>query len=199
MDRHAWNDRYAQADLVWTAEPNATFATEVASLPPGTALDLGAGEGRNAIWLVEQGWTTTAVDFSDVALDKARQLAEARGADIDTVVADVTEYAPLAEAYDLVAVIYLQLPAPQRTEVHRRAAAAVAPGGTLIVLGHDTTNLTDGHGGPQDPTVLFTPDDVVGDLAATGLTVTKAERVNRTVATPDGDRTAIDALVTARR
>ena len=199
MDRHAWNDRYAQADLVWTAEPNRTFATEVASLPPGTALDLGAGEGRNAIWLAQQGWRTTAVDFSDVALDKARQLAEARGVDIDTVVADLTEYAPPAEAYDLVAVIYLHLPAPQRTEVHRRAAAAVAPGGTLIVLGHDTTNLTDGHGGPQDPTVLFTPDDVVRDLDTTGLTVTKAQRVNRTVATPDGDRTAIDALVTACR
>jgi 2-polyprenyl-3-methyl-5-hydroxy-6-metoxy-1,4-benzoquinol methylase len=199
MDRRAWNDRYAATDLVWTAEPNRSFAAEVAGLSPGSALDLGAGEGRNAIWLAQQGWTATAVDFSDVALAKARQLAEASGVEVDTVVADITTYTPTAGAYDLVVVIYLHLPASERTQVHRRAAAALAPGGTLVVLGHDTTNLTDGHGGPQDATVLFTPDDVVSDLAPTGLTVTKAERVHRRVTTPDGDRTAIDALVTARR
>ena len=199
MDRQGWNDRYAAADLVWTAEPNRTFATETASLPPGKALDLGAGEGRNAIWLAQRGWTATAVDFSDVALAKAAQLAEASDVEIETIAADVTTYTPPTRAYDLVAVIYLHLPARQRTQVHRRAAAALNPGGTLVVLGHDTTNLTDGHGGPQDAEVLFTPDDVVSDLEATGLTVIKAERVHRTVTTPDGDRTAIDALVTARR
>jgi 2-polyprenyl-3-methyl-5-hydroxy-6-metoxy-1,4-benzoquinol methylase len=90
MDRHAWNDRYAAANLVWTAEPNRTFAAEAAALPPGSALDLGAGEGRNATWLARQGCAVTAVDFSDVALRKARQLAEASGVEIDSVVADVT-------------------------------------------------------------------------------------------------------------
>lgn len=199
MDRHAWNERYEATDLVWTAGPNQTFADEVGGLEPGTALDLAAGEGRNAIWLATQGWTATAVDFSDVALDKARQLAAARDVEVETVVADVTTHVPAAGAHDLVAVIYLHLPADDRRLVHQRAAAAVAPGGTLIVLGHDTNNLTDGHGGPQDAAVLYTPDDVVADLEGTGLTVTKAERVDRTVSTPDGDRTAIDALVVARR
>ena len=199
MDRHAWNERYEATDLVWTAEPNQTFADEVGALEPGTALDLAAGEGRNAIWLAKQGWTATAVDFSDVALDKARQLAEASGVEIETVVADVTTHVPPTGAYDLVAVIYLHLPEDERRLVHQRAAAAVAPGGTMVVLGHDTTNLTDGHGGPQDASVLYTPDDVVADLEGSGLTVTKAERVDRTVTTPDGDRTAIDALVVARR
>ena len=199
MDRHAWNERYEATDLVWTAGPNQTFADEVGGLEPGTALDLAAGEGRNAIWLATQGWTATAVDFSDVALDKARQLAEARDVAIETVVADVTTHVPAAGTYDLVAVIYLHLPADDRRPVHQRAAAAVAPGGTLVVLGHDTTNITDGHGGPQDAAVLYTPDDVVADLEGTGLTVTKAERVDRTVSTPDGDRTAIDALVVATR
>lgn len=199
MDRDAWNDRYAAADLVWTAEPNATFAAEVASLPGGTALDLGAGEGRNAIWLAQRGWTTTAVDFSDVALAKAQDRAAAQGVQIDTVAADVTTYSPSESTYGLVAVIYLHLPAPERTLVHQRAAAALAPGGTLIVLGHDTTNLADGHGGPQDPDVLFAPDDVVHDLDGADVVVTRAERVHRTVTTPEGDRVAIDALVTARR
>jgi hypothetical protein len=98
-----------------------------------------------------------------------------------------------------VAVIYLHLPDDERREVHRRAAAALAPGGTLIVLGRDTTNFTDGHCGPQDAEVRFTPDDVVSDLEPTGLTVIESGRVQRKVTTPDGDRTAIDALVTARR
>lgn len=199
MDRDGWNQRYAHADLVWTAEPNRTFATEVGDLSPGTALDLGAGEGRNAIWLAQQGWTTTAVDFSDVALRKARQLAEASGVQVETIVADVTDFTPAPQAYDLVALIFLHLPGDERTEVHRRAAAAVAAGGTLVILGHDTTNLTDGHGGPQDPDVLFTPDDVASDLDPTELTIVTARRVHRTVDTPDGERTAIDALVTARR
>ena len=199
MDRHAWNERYEATDLVWTAGPNQTFADEVAALTPGKALDLAAGEGRNAIWLATQGWKATAVDFSDVALDKARQLAEASGVEIETLVADVTTHVPPAGAYDLVAVIYLHLPASERRLVHQRAAEAVAPGGTMVVLGHDTTNLTDGHGGPQDAAVLYAPDDVVSDLEGTGLTVAKAERVHRAVSTPDGDRTAIDALVVARR
>ena len=199
MDHHGWNERYAAADLVWSATPNQTFATEVATLPAGRALDLGAGEGRNAIWLATQGWTATAVDFSDVGLAKARHLAEANDVEIDTLVADVTVFTPPESSFDLVAVIYLHLPAEERIGVHRRAAAALAPGGTLVVLGHDTTNIADGYGGPQDPDVLFTPDDVVRDLEPTDLTVTKAERVHRTVTTPDGDRTAIDALVTARR
>ncbi|MFP5577963.1 MAG: class I SAM-dependent methyltransferase [Acidimicrobiia bacterium] len=199
MDRDAWNDRYAQADLVWTAEPNRTFATEVADLTPGTALDLGAGEGRNAIWLAQQGWTTTAVDFSDVALQKARQLAEASGVEVETVVADVTTFTPARRAYDLVALIYLHLPGDERIAVHRRAAEAVADGGTLVVLGHDTTNLTDGYGGPQDPDVLYTPDDLASDLDSADLTIVKARRIDRTIDTPDGERTAIDALLIARR
>lgn len=199
MDRDAWNERYEAADLVWTAEPNRTFAAEVGALEPGTALDLGAGEGRNTIWLAEQGWAATAVDFSDVALARARQLAGERGVHIETVVADVTTHVPPAGAYDLVAVVYLHLPDRERRQVHQRAAAALAAGGTLIVLGHDTTNLTDGHGGPQDAAVLYTPDDVVADLDGTGLAVIKAERVHRPVTTPEGDRTAVDALVIARR
>jgi SAM-dependent methyltransferase len=199
MDSHAWNERYEGSDLVWSAEPNRTFAEEVGALEPGRALDLGAGEGRNAIWLAQRGWAATAVDFSDVALGKARQLAAANDVEIETVVADVTAYEPPAAAHDLVAVIYLHLPEDQRRLVHQRAAAALAPGGTLVVLGHDTTNLTDGHGGPQDPSVLYTPDDVVADLDDTGLVVTRAERVHRTVSTADGERTAIDGLVVARR
>lgn len=198
MDRDDWNRRYETSELVWTAEPNQLLVAEVAGLPPGRALDLGAGEGRNAVWLAQQGWKVTAVDFSDVALAKARDLASSRGVQIDTVCQDATEF-DAAAPFDLVVVLYLQLPAERRREAHGRAAAAVVPGGTLVVVGHDTTNLADGYGGPQDPAVLFTAGDVVADLDGTGLEIERAEPVTRGVSTPDGTRQAIDALVRARR
>lgn len=199
MDREAWNRRYETAELVWSADPNRFLVAGVGALPPGRALDLGAGEGRNAVWLAQQGWDVTAVDFSDVGLAKARQLAAAAGVEVATVCADVGEYQPPAAGFDLVAVLYLHLPEPRRRAVHAGAARATAPGGTLLVVGHDATNLTDGYGGPQDPEVLFSPDEVVGDLATSGLLVERAERVHRQVDTSNGPRSAIDALVRAHR
>lgn len=198
MDRDGWNQRYDAAELVWTAGPNATFAGVTEGLKVGRALDLGAGEGRNAIWLASRGWAATAVDFSDVALDKANQLAAHAGVEVETVVADVAAYVPETE-FDLVAVIYLHLPASIRATVYGRAAQAVAPGGTLIVLGHDTTNIAQGFGGPQNPDVLFAPDDVVTDISNSGLIVERSERVRRAVQAGDGEHIAIDALLVARR
>ncbi len=199
MDAAGWNQRYDTVDLVWTAEPNRFLVAETTSLALGTALDLGAGEGRNAVWLAQQGWRVTAVDFSDVGLTKTSQMAAAAGVEVSTVCADVADYTPHSGRFDLVAILYLHLPARLRREVYRRAGDGVAPGGTLVVVGHDATNLTDGHGGPQDPDVLFTPDDIAEDLVGSGLVVERAERVQRTVTTPDGDRVAVDALVRARR
>ena len=199
MDREGWNQRYETTDLVWTAEPNQFLVVEVEGLAPGTALDLGAGEGRNAVWLAQQGWQVTAVDFSDVGLAKADQLATAAGVEVSTTCADLVGYTPPPRGFDLVAVVYLHLPASVRRAVYRRAADGVAPSGTLLVVGHDTTNRTDGYGGPQDPDVLFSPDDVVADLADSGLVVEKAERVRRAVTTDDGPHVAIDALVRAIR
>ena len=195
--REDWNARYAASELLWTAEPNRRFANEVEDLEPGRALDLACGEGRNAVWLAERGWRTTGVDFSDVALAKAERLAASRGVEVDWVHADVVEHEPERGAFDLVAVLYLQLPHEQLAEVLRTSVGALAPGGTLVVLGHDTTNLTHGHGGPRDASVLFTPEDVVPHLE--GLVVERAEKVPRTVALEHGEATAIDALVRARR
>jgi 2-polyprenyl-3-methyl-5-hydroxy-6-metoxy-1,4-benzoquinol methylase len=195
--REDWNARYAQKGLLWTAEPNRLFAAEIGELEPGRALDVGCGEGRNAVWLAERGWSVTAVDFSDVALAKAGELAARRGVDVEWVPADVLDYEPEPEAFDLVAVLYLQLPHVELTRVIRAAVQALAPGGTLVVLGHDSTNLADGYGGPRDPAVLFTPDDVVAELR--GLKLERAERVLRTVALDGGGAIAIDAFVRARR
>lgn len=195
--REDWNERYARKELVWTAEPNRRFASEVGGLEPGRALDLACGEGRNAVWLAERGWRVTGVDFSDVAIAKARQLAASRGVDVEWVVADVLEHEPGRRAFELVAVLYLQLPPDELVRALRTAAEAVAPGGTLFVLGHDTTNLEHGHGGPKDSSVLFTPEDVMPALG--DLVVERAEKVRRIVALEDGEATAIDALVRAYR
>ncbi len=194
--REDWNARYAQKELVWTAEPNRLFAAEVGNLQPGRALDVACGEGRNAVWLAERGWQVTAVDFSDVALAKAAELATARGVEVEWVLDDVVAYEP-EPVFDLVAVLYLQLPADELAPALRRAAAALAPGGTLVVLGHDSANLVDGHGGPKDAAVLFTPDDVVSAIG--DLVVERAETVERTVALDDGEAVALDAFVRARR
>ena len=192
-----WDARYAQKELVWTAQPNRRFAAEAAGLPPGRALDLACGEGRNAVWLAESGWRVTGVDFSAVGLAKARDLAAARGVDVDWVHADLLAWEPEPRAFDLVAVIYLQVPHDELAVALGHASEALAPGGTLLVLGHDTTNLTDGHGGPRDASVLYTPEDVVAALP--GLVVERAEKVRRTVALDEGEAVAIDALVRARR
>jgi SAM-dependent methyltransferase len=195
--REDWNARYAGSELLWTAEPNRRFASEVEGLEPGRALELACGEGRNAVWLAEQGWRTTGVDFSDVALSKAAQLAASRGVEVEWIAADVLEHEPERRAFDLVAVLYLQLPHDELVRALGAATEALAPGGTILVLGHDTTNLTEGHGGPRDASVLFTPEDVVAELG--DLTVERAEKVRRAVPLDDGEATAVDAFVRARR
>lgn len=195
MQREDWDRRYAEVESLWSARPNRVLVAEVEELTPGRALDLACGEGRNAIWLVERGWDVTGVDFSQVAIAKARASAERAGVDVDFVCADLLDYEPARGAHDLVVVLFLQLPADERRRVLRRAADALAPGGTLLLVGHDLANLTEGTGGPSDPNVLYTPEDVVSELP--GLEVEKAERILRDV---DGaDRPAIDALVRARR
>lgn len=203
MDSRAWDARYAAVELVWGREPNRWVAGEAAALPPGRALDLAAGEGRNAIWLAGRGWLVTAVDFSGVAIDRGRRLASGApdaAERIRWVHADVLAYELEPAAYDLVLVAYLQLPAAQRRAVLRGAADAVAAGGELLVVGHDTANLTGGTGGPRDPEVLFTAEDVLGDLGGTGLAAVRAERVLRPVAQEEGPPVdAIDALVRLRR
>lgn len=205
MDASAWDDRYAASELVWSVTPNQFVERECADLTPGRALDLAAGEGRNAIWLARRGWSVTAVDFSAVAIAKGRRLAgelSLKG-DLDWRVADATAWRPDHE-YDLVIIAYLQLPAPERRRAVQTAFAALAVGGTFLLVAHDSTNLTEGTGGPQDPAVLMTAEDVIADLADSSYDVVHAGRVARTVSGSDehggeADRTAWDCLVRVRR
>jgi SAM-dependent methyltransferase len=199
MDSQVWDRRYAGRELVWTSEANRFLVQEIDGMGPARALDLACGEGRNAVWLAERGWRVTGVDFSKVGVEKARRLADARGVRGDWIVADLLEYRPEPEAFGLVIVFYLQVPASERTPILQTAATAIAPGGSFLLVAHDASNIAEGHGGPRDPAVLYTAADVVGDLEGTGLRIERAERVERPVQTPDGERIALDALVRASR
>lgn len=195
-DAEAWDDRYRSRDLVWGAGPNRAFVDAVAGLPVGRALDLACGEGRNAIWLAERGWQVTAVDFSEVALERGRGLAAQRGVAVDFRNEDVRTWVPPRRAFDLVALLYLHIPSEDLRPLHAHAADAVAPGGTLIILGHDRQNLEQGHGGPQDADRLLVPDIVAAEVG--DLQVVEARTITREVAA-DPPATALDALVRATR
>jgi SAM-dependent methyltransferase len=199
VDREQWDERYGVDELVWTSTPNAFFVSEVVGLPAGRAVDLACGEGRNAVWLAEQGWEVTGVDFSPVGLAKAQRLAEARRVDVRWVESSVEEWTAPPDGFDLVAVCYLQLPQPERSIALAVAAASVAPRGTLFVIAHDHDNLTRGFGGPQDDAVLYSMGDVTDVAELSGLVIERAEQVIRQVATESGTREAIDTLVRAVR
>jgi SAM-dependent methyltransferase len=184
MDAAEWDARYRAAadsgEHVWSLGPNALVAEAVAPLPIGRAVDLGAGEGRHALWLAREGWSVQAVDFSSQGLAVGRAAAVAHGITVEWIVADAAAWAPDQPA-ELVLLAYLHLPRAVFLDVLARAAGYVASGGTLLVLAHDADNLAHGIGGPQDPDLL--PDAPLLRRAAesAGLTVTRCEQVRRTV------------------
>lgn len=188
--RRMWDERYAASDRVWSHGPNAEVERVVGSWPPGHALDLGAGEGRHAVWLATLGWRVTAVDFSAVGLAKGEAEAARRHLPVDWVVADARSWHPAPGIrYDLVLVAYLHLP----EDVLSRTRDWLAPGGALVVVGHALRNLTEGVGGPSDPSLLHTMEQL--GSAAVGLRIERCEEIVRT--TDSGD--AIDVVLVARR
>ncbi len=188
MDADEWNERYRASELVWSAGPNQFVEAELTDLPPGRAVDLAAGEGRNAIWLARRGWQVTAVDFAQSGLDKGRTIAD-QGEDLDVswVCADATTWQRGADepAYDLCLVAYLQLAAAERREAVRRGFRSLGVGGTFLLVAHDSSNLTEGTGGPTDPAVLMTAEDVLADLGGESFEVMRAGRVPLGVGGPE--------------
>ena len=199
MDSRQWDERYAGDELVWTSTPNEFVVAETVGLRPGRAVDLACGEGRNAIWLAEQGWEVTGVDFSPVGLAKAKRFADLWGVEATWVESAIERWTPPPEGVDLVIMCYLQLPQPNRSSALAVAASAVARGGSLLVVAHDIDNLVRGFGGPPDPDVLYRVDEVAEAAAAAGLTVERADQAVRVVDTDAGPREAIDTVVRAKR
>ena len=196
MKAEDWDARYARTESVWSLEPNAWVAETLAHVEPGAAVDLGAGEGRNALWLASLGWEVTAVDYSAVGLAKGARRAADLGLDVSWVTADATTWVS-PDLVDLVLVSYLQLPAAELSRAIRTAAGYLAPGGTLALVGHDRDNLTRGVGGPQDPAVLHTVEELVAaasGLDGAGLEVVECRQVERVTAAG----AAIDTVLIAR-
>ena len=195
--RLGWDERHSHGDFEGDG-PNPTLVDGVAGLTPGSALELAAGSGTNAVWLASQGWRTTAVDWSPVGLANGRAKAEAAGVQVEWLERDLFEWTLPVQAFDLVAIVYLHLPPDERAIVYPRAAAAVAPGGRLLIVGHDRLNATEGQGGPPDTARLFTAAEIATELLAVDptLVVERAEVVRRV---PPPGRAPIDALLLIRR
>lgn len=194
MDASAWDRRYAGQRSLWGDRPNEFLVEGVVGLVPATALDIACGEGRNALWLARHGWSVRGVDFSPVAIARAVDTAEAETLDAAFEVRDLGRWIPPEAAFDLVTVVYLQLPADEMGPVVARAARAVKPGGRLIVVGHHTDNLLHGFGGPPMPEVLYTEKDL---LSWCPIANAEARRAVRVVETDEGPREAIDAVLVA--
>jgi SAM-dependent methyltransferase len=143
--REFWDERYRSAQQLWSGQPNAQLVAQTAGLTPGRALDVGCGEGADAIWLASQGWTVTAADISAVALERAAAHAAERGDEIAGRIswcqADLFSWDPGSQHYDLVSAQFMYLPEAELKSLHRRLAAAVRPGGTLLVVLHHPDSM----------------------------------------------------------
>jgi SAM-dependent methyltransferase len=194
--RRHWDERHGGGDFEGHG-PNETLVGAVANLRPGTALELAAGSGTNAIWLASQGWRVTAVDWSPVALANARAAAAGAGVEIEWLERDLLTWVPPARQFDLVVIVYLHLAPTERRIVYGAAAAAVAPGGHLVVIGHDRANLADG-GGPIEAERLLSAPEAARELAERDreLATERAEVVRRSETSPAG---LLDALIIIRR
>jgi SAM-dependent methyltransferase len=158
-DRESYDELYRSAPELWSGRPNRQLVVEGSGLAAGSALDAGCGEGADALWLAERGWQVTAVDFSTVALDRAAARARDRGLGdrIEWRHADLHAWTPPEGRFDLVTAHYLHSRGADRPALFERLAAAVAPGGTLLVVGH-LLDGTGGHGSHQDPHHEHDPD-----------------------------------------
>lgn len=204
FDRRYWEDRYATPGFAWSGDPNPVLVTETSSLTPGRALDIGSGEGGDALWLAARGWRVTGVDIAQSALDKARARAESVDPDAATRMEwqqrDLTVWAPPPAAYDLVSSQFMHLPDPARAGLFRALAAAVAPGGTLLIVGHDLSDLDSGAHRMHHVELMFGVDDVLAAIEGEGLLVEVAESRSRTAPAAAGGTTTVrDVVVRARR
>ena len=179
MDAAFWNNRYAVAGHVYGEAPNA-FVAEVASqISAGPVLCLAEGEGRNAVHLATLGHRVTAVDQSEIGLAKARRLGGTRGVEIETVLADLANYAIAAGAWAGIVATFAHLPPALRRRVHRDVVAGLQPGGGFILEAYTPAQLALGTGGPKSPELLMTLADLREELS--GLQFLIARELERDV------------------
>lgn len=203
FDEDSWNERYRSSRQVWSGHPNAQLVAEVTGRPPGRALDVGCGEGADAIWLARHGWAVVAADISSVAVERGEQHARdtdpAAAARIEWRQVDLLALPPEPASFDLVSVQFMQLPPEPRTRLFTALAAAVRAGGTLLVVGHHPSDLAVGVPRPPMPERFYTSDEIAG-LLDDSWTVEVSEARPRSASTADGVEVTIhDAVLVATR
>lgn len=192
MDATFWNNRYSAAEYIYGSEPNAFLAEVASSLPPGPVLCLGEGEGRNAVFLAARGHAVTAMDHSEVALSRARDLAEKRGVKIDTVAADLATYTIEPGAWAAIVAIYVHLPPALRRSVHAGAVKGLRPGGCFVLEAYSPAQLRYDTGGPRSLEALMSLGDLRIELS--GLDFVIGREVEREVREGTG-HTGLGAVV----
>ncbi len=206
MDRWSaefWDERYGSSAALWSGHVNAVVMAETADLTPGRALDVACGEGGDALWLAARGWQVEGVDVSQVAIDRAAAHAREAGPEIEErltwVQRDLMGWRPPEASYDLVTVAFLHLPTSNRKPVYDALAAAVAPGGSLLVAAHHPLDI-----GvvprPPEPDLYATADELAADLDPARWEVVTCEARPRPGTHPDGgDVTLHDTVLRAQR
>jgi len=189
-----WDERYRAADRIWSGNPNPHLVAVADELAPGDALDVGAGEGADAVWLAGRGWAVTGVDVSGVALRKAAAHARDAGVEVTWERADVREWDPAPRRYDLVSAQFMHFPRPVLEVLHRRLAAAVRPGGTLLIVGHHPDDHHTAARRRHLPDLGFTAEDVAAPLDPDGWDVS-VNTPEREVKDPDGNTITVRDVV----
>jgi SAM-dependent methyltransferase len=193
-----WDERYASTERVWSGEPNGALMREVADLRPGRALDVGCGEGADAIWLASRGWEVTALDVSEVALNRGRSHAAAAGVDITWVHSGLLEANLPGAGFDLVSAQYPALRRTSGNDAERALIGAVAAGGTLLVVHHDVRDRAHALEHGCDPDEWVGPREVASRLDA-GWQINVDEIRERTITGGAGAQHAHDVVLHATR
>jgi SAM-dependent methyltransferase len=174
-----WDERYSSSEYAYGTEPNDFLVAAHRKLPPGKVLCLAEGEGRNAVWLAQQGFSVTAVDAAGAGLEKARRLAAERSVSITTIHADLAHYRIEPGAWDGVVSIFCHLPPPLRAQVHRQVVEGLRPGGVLLLEAYTPRQLQFATGGPPVADLTMELETLRRELA--GLDLVRAEELEREV------------------
>jgi SAM-dependent methyltransferase len=202
-DEDSWDELYRSSSHIWSGRPNPQLVAEMAAVAPGRALDVGCGEGADAVWLARGGWEVVATDISSVALGRAarhaREAGPAVAARIEWRHVDLLAHPPEPESFDLVSAQFMQLPPEPRNRLFAALAASVRAGGTLLVVGHHPSHLPAGAERPPEPDRFYAADEIAGLLDASWTVVVNEARP-RTATTAAGvDATVHDAVLLATR